>query len=49
MVIIPIVVTWILLNLLLPKAGIEALDESPFHLLQGMIGLAALLATSKPN
>ncbi|MEO6928937.1 MAG: DUF1003 domain-containing protein [Casimicrobiaceae bacterium] len=37
---------WILVNVLAPRLGIAAFDPFPFPLLVGVIGLAALLATT---
>jgi uncharacterized membrane protein len=37
---------WIGVNLVLPASGLAPLDEAPFHMLQGVIALAALLTTT---
>lgn len=45
-VILLFVSLWIVANLALPAWGIPAFDAAPFHLLQGIVALAALLTTT---
>lgn len=45
-VILLFVALWIAANLALPAWGIAAFDVAPFHLLQGIVALAALLTTT---
>lgn len=40
-----IVALWVLLNLLMRRSGITAIDAPPFFWLQGVVGLGALLLT----
>ena len=40
-----IVALWVLLNLLMHRSGITAIDAPPFFWLQGIVGLGALLLT----
>jgi len=44
--IIHIVAFWILMNLLSPYVGMRPFDPPPFHWLQGLLGLGALLTTT---
>lgn len=45
-VILLFVFLWIAFNLLPPASGIAPFDAAPFHLLQGVVALAALLITT---
>ena len=45
-VILSFVTLWIAANLALPAWGVPQFDEAPFHLLQGIVALAALLTTT---
>ncbi len=40
------VTLWVLANTLLPQFGVAEFDPAPFHLLQGIIGLGALLTAT---
>ena len=40
-----VVALWVLLNLLMRRSGITAIDAPPFFWLQGIVGLGALLLT----
>ena len=40
------VAAWVVVNLVLPRLGLQAFDEYPFNLLQGAISLAGLVIAS---
>lgn len=45
-IILLFVTLWVCINLVLGQFGIAEFDPAPFHLLQGLIGLGALLTTT---